>query len=260
MAQQALAFLSAEPSQLHAKALADARPDMPIIANVVCRAWGTQRWKEEGVNLTSRVHSLTTAVVRKLEDVRCERVVTMSYSGSVAEALKAAGPHVVKQVVVAESRPACEGIRLAGELADSGLNVAVCTDAAVHHVISQATVVLLGADGIYCSDGGILTVVNKVGSANMALAGGGAVVIIACVSDKITHMDFFSQPCEEGQPGEIVAGGRFLEINPVFEAFRPPQHCLVITEDGPLLGEDVVRLALQGKRFREELFVVSKKY
>jgi len=94
-----------------------------------------------------------------------ETVMTHSMSGTALDALRqaaASGTHVF----VTESRPLCEGKRVAYELAAGGANVTLITDAQAGHFMGRTGAVLTGADGVL-PDG---SVINKAGTYLMALA------------------------------------------------------------------------------------------
>jgi len=93
-------------------------------------------------------------------------IATLSSSGAVREAileLHRAGR--APRVLVAESRPRCEGRALAGALAAAGIPVWLVVDAALPLLLSQAGTVWLGADAV--TDQGVI---NKLGSYAAALA------------------------------------------------------------------------------------------
>lgn len=85
------------------------------------------------------------------------------------------------RVICAESRPACEGRTLAAELAASGMAVTFAVDALVVAMVSEAQLVLIGAD--YLSGHGLS---NKVGSYGLALAAqaSGVPIYTLCSSEK----------------------------------------------------------------------------
>lgn len=94
-----------------------------------------------------------------------ERIMTISYSGTVKRVMEAAAGRIGR-VVVCESRPLCEGSSLAEELHEAGLDVTLITDAQALAHMDRVDRVLLGADAVL-ADGSI---VNKAGSALVALA------------------------------------------------------------------------------------------
>ena len=168
-----------------------------------------------------------------------DRVLTLSRSGTVLEALRRADPEAV---FVAESRPAREGVGVAEALADDGLDVTLHLDAAVAHVAATEAVdtVLVGADSVL-ADG---TVVNKVGTRPAALAAAdvGADCYAVCARDKIvpgTDVDL-----ETGPPDAVrEPTAAFAVRNPTVEATPPGQFAGVVTEDGVLSPHDVAAVA-----------------
>lgn len=95
----------------------------------------------------------------------------------------AAGPQSAGSgisVIVCESRPLCEGVVMACQLAAAGLDVTVITDAQAAVFIDDVDLVLLGADAV--TPGGV---VNKVGSKLLALAAKAAGVPVVAVTDSL---------------------------------------------------------------------------
>jgi translation initiation factor 2B subunit (eIF-2B alpha/beta/delta family)/8-oxo-dGTP pyrophosphatase MutT (NUDIX family) len=168
-----------------------------------------------------------------------DRVLTLSRSGTVLQALGRADPEAV---FVAESRPAREGVGVAEALADDGLDVTLCVDAAVAHVAATEAVdtVLVGADSVL-ADG---TVVNKVGTRPAALAAAdvGADCYAVCATDKVVP-DSAVDP-EPGPPDAVQATpARVAVRNPTFEATPPGHFTGIVTEAGVLSPADVAAIA-----------------
>jgi translation initiation factor eIF-2B subunit delta len=93
-------------------------------------------------------------------------IATLSASGVVRDALvEARRTGRDPRVLVAESRPRCEGRELARALGAAGIPVWLVADAALPLLLSQAAMVWIGADAI--TDAGVL---NKIGSYAVALA------------------------------------------------------------------------------------------
>ena len=168
-----------------------------------------------------------------------DRVLTLSRSGTVLSALRRAAPAAV---VVAESRPAREGVGVAETLAADGLDVALCVDAAVAHIVDaeRLDTVLVGADTVF-ADG---TVINKVGTrpAAMAAADAGADCYAVCATDKIVPDS--DVELESGPPGAVHEDPEgFAVRNPTFEATPPGLITAVVAEDGLLSPDDVAAVA-----------------
>jgi translation initiation factor 2B subunit (eIF-2B alpha/beta/delta family) len=93
------------------------------------------------------------------------KVLTVSRSSTVLDALQKAAAAGPLEVVCLEGRPRLEGRRLAMELAAQGVGVTVAADAAVAALVAGCDLVLVGADAL--GDGGL---VNKIGTQAAALA------------------------------------------------------------------------------------------
>ncbi len=103
-------------------------------------------------------------------------VVTISYSSNVERVLKSAGDTLAR-VYVAESRPGGEGVVLARSLRSRGISAVVVPDAAVHTVLGEVDMVLVGADTVTLEP----CLVNKVGTLPLALAAREARVPVVAV-------------------------------------------------------------------------------
>lgn len=76
------------------------------------------------------------------------RIVTLSYSATVAQVLETIASSRPLHVACTESRPALEGRRLAAHLASIGVRVAVFADAAIGHALDACDAVVVGADAV----------------------------------------------------------------------------------------------------------------
>jgi translation initiation factor 2B subunit (eIF-2B alpha/beta/delta family) len=230
-----------------AGALLDARPSMAALGNRVNRAMAAasdERTPEaveaaatEGVERALAADEEAAAVAR--ERVDGEAVLTLSRSGTVLDALDAA-----REVFVAESRPACEGVGVAAALADEHDEQAVTlhTDAAVAHVLATRDVdrVVVGADTIL-PDG---DVVNKTGTRAAALAADreGVPVDVVAASDKVATGE--EAVLEDGDPDAVYGGDADVDVlNPTFDV--TPADCVAgyVTERGVLDADDVRAIA-----------------
>jgi translation initiation factor 2B subunit (eIF-2B alpha/beta/delta family)/isopentenyldiphosphate isomerase len=237
-----------------AERLLSARPSMAAVGNRVNRAMAAasdatggddasdgsgvnaaavERAAREGIERAYRADE--AAAENAAEEIRGERVLTLSRSGTALDALPAA-----EHVFVAESRPAREGVEVAERLAASGGNsdgsgpaVTLHTDAAIASVLATEDVecVLVGADAIL-PDG---RVVNKTGTRGAALAAEREDVPTYAVaaSDKVRTDDTVHQ--EEGDPGEVYDGDAEIDaLNPTFDATPADAISGVVTERGVL--------------------------
>jgi len=135
-----------------ARDLRDARPGMAVVRNRVNRAI------HEADRTPASVEASALAVAREAVDADdraaaraaaelgdAPTVFTLSRSGTVLAALRAAGPD---RVVVAESRPGGEGVAVAEALAAEGFDVTLTGDANVPATVTDCDAVLAGADAV----------------------------------------------------------------------------------------------------------------
>ncbi|MFB6094312.1 MAG: NUDIX domain-containing protein [Halanaeroarchaeum sp.] len=219
-----------------------ARPGMAAVRNRVDRAMavaapsGTtaavERAATEAIEAALAADASAAAAAR--ERVAGERVVTVSRSGTVLEALETGSPAAVS---VAESRPGGEGVAVAEDLATRGLDVTLTTDANLPAVVADASLCLVGADTVE-PDGSI---VNKVGTRALSLAAREAEVpcLAVCSTDKIAPEGRESIPT--GDPSTLYDGEAPIRVeNPRFERVPPTHVDGVLTEAGVL---DAARIA-----------------
>ena len=235
-----------------ARDLRDARPSMAALVNrvdrVMSEAIEAGRTPEA---VLERAQDAVDGAVRADEDAAAnaaERlsgtVLTLSRSGTVLDALTQAP---LDAVVVAESRPAREGVDVADELARAGLDVTLTTDAAMGYVLAEEDVdaAVVGADTVF-ADG---SVANKVGTRLLALAASRADVPFSVVAarDKIAPGDEFHP--EFGDADEVYAGDRDVDVcNPVFDRTPGDLVAGVVTESVVLDTEDVSEVAAEHRR------------
>lgn len=217
-----------------AEALLDARPSMAALRTRVNRVMANAETPDSVE--TAAIEEIERAIAADddaadlaAEHVRGKRVFTLSRSGTVLEALRTAEP----EVLVAESRPAKEGVGVAEELAGAGLDVTLSTDAAIAHLLAteDVDVVLVGADTIL-ADG---RVVNKTGTRGAALAARNedVRVLVVAASDKISPGT--DSALESGPAEAVYDGDAALDVaNPTFDV--TPAACVdaVLTERGGL--------------------------
>ncbi len=167
-------------------------------------------------------------------------VVTVSRSSTVEGCLRAAARAGKSlRIVCPESRPTCEGVALARNLAEAGAQVAVCADAAACGLVGEADLVLVGADAVR-RDG----FVNKIGTYGLALAAAHDDVpfYVACGTDK-----WLAPACEhwyrilDRDPAELVeqAPPGVSVMNRYFESTPLELATGFITEHAVLAPRDV---------------------
>jgi len=232
-----------------------ARPSMAVLHTRVDRAVADADGPEDVAR--AAVDGIERAVAADREAAAAaapllgDRVLTLSRSGTVRETLRQASP---ERVYVAASRPAGEGVAVAEELAaDGGVDAAVTLvpDAAVAHVLATAGVdaVVVGADTVL-PDG---RVVNKTGTraASLAAAREGVPMYAVAAGDKVTHEPSVS--LESGAATAVYDGSAPLDaLNPTFDV-TPADAVTVVTEDGPLDGDDVAALAARHRELAPDV-------
>ncbi|MCF3653161.1 MAG: hypothetical protein L2C94_003230 [Aigarchaeota archaeon] len=231
------------------KALSEARPSMPSIANIAHMIGSiiekeVSAGKSVGEAIENAVRrcineyqsSLRSVVQNASEMIRRYRsILTHSYSSTVASALENCRDI---SVYITESRPGYEGRRLAERLAARGHDVTLIVDAAASHVMDQGLVdaVVLGCDAIL-DDGSIA---NKIGSKMIALSAMDAGVPVNIVTD-LWKAAIYGFGLERHPEEEVYVGEAKLRcLNPYFEILRPRLITTYITEKGALKVDELI--------------------
>ncbi|MFB6130827.1 MAG: NUDIX domain-containing protein [Salinigranum sp.] len=214
--------------------LRSARPSMAAVANRVNRAMAAAARDPRAIHdaasaAIERALDADDAAAANAAELLSGTAATLSRSGTVLAALEAAEV----DVLVAESRPAREGVGVAERLADAGAAVTLTTDAAMAHLLGQgaADVALVGADAVL-ADG---SVANKVGTRALGLAADreGVPLYVVAARDKIRPDERMAG--ESGDSTDVYDGEANLEVaNPIFD--RTPADLVtgVVTEEGVL--------------------------
>jgi len=231
-------------------AVLDAQPAMaPLVALVrsvlLACAWGddadtarkaaAEAARSFGAGLKKKRDELAERAVSLLPEGG--RVLTLSASSTVRQALLADPDRASLSVVVLESRPHLEGRRLAAALAEAGVPVMVAVDAAAAALVSLCDLVLLGADSV-----GDLGVVNKVGSRSVAEAAKRAAVPVVVLADtaKILPPGFPQPLGEQRPPSEVWDAPPGVSIwNGYFEAVPLTTVTSLVTEESILSPEEL---------------------
>jgi len=165
-----------------------------------------RRWREA----LNRVVAQAARLVREQR-----RVMTISHSGIVRDALLAAKEAGIA-VWVGEGRPQCEGLELARELADAGIQCTVYADMAFGEFLPEVGLALVGADAV--SDDAF---VNKTGTRVLLAMARAAGVRTAVAYDPLKLVGTRPLPLEQAHaPEEIMEPGadRITVVNRWFEA------------------------------------------
>jgi ribose 1,5-bisphosphate isomerase len=157
-------------------------------------------------------------------------VLTLSSSSTVRAALERWGDERELRVICLESRPQLEGIHLARQLSEAGLEVTVAVDAAAGNMVAEADLVLLGGDSL--GDRGIM---NKIGSSALVSLARGQNVPIHILLDRSKLLPpGFPQLVEDPRPGQEIMEeeGRIRIWNHYFELFPVDSVASIVTEEG----------------------------
>lgn len=235
-----------------ARELALARPMMATTQNAV--AWAWSRYLDTG-DASKAVDDVIEAIQTATDGMAAaarrviptDTLLTYSYSSSVIELLARLKP---RRVIVSESRPSLEGIRMARDLAAHGMSMTLITEAQMALFVQEAGAVVVGADTIL--PGGDL--INRIGTRMLALAAKDADVPLYSISDtlKVTAP---SSPMpfapEEGEPKEVCEA-KWLEVRNVYYEMTPARLLSAyVTETGIMDPAAVGRYAEEAeKRWR----------
>lgn len=153
-------------------------------------------------------------------------VLTHSYSSTVRRALELGSKSGRKPTVYAtESSPGLEGKQLAKDLIDFDIPVRLIADSAVHSVISDVDMVLVGADSVLAEG----SVINKIGTKKIATLAEQEEIpfFVVCESAKFSTVDFLGEPVH------------FTET--VFDLTPSQQVTMIITESGSMEPREVTQ-------------------
>lgn len=148
------ALAAGRPIRPVARAVCRAQPSMAPVWNAALEALAADDPAGRLDAFARRVTRAASAVVRVgveflTDEVhRPLRVVTVSYSRTVATLLAAVAARRAVRVACSEGRPALEGRRLAAQLAAAGVDVTFFTDAAIAAALPDADAVVVGADAV----------------------------------------------------------------------------------------------------------------
>jgi len=229
--------------------LLDARPSMAALTNRIHRVMHASRPEllpdTVELNAHEAIQDALAADAEAAEAAAAQlgdaHVLTLSRSGTVIAALREAAP--APMVTVAVSNPGGEGIEVAEQLRDAGLDVTLIPDTAIARRLNDGHIdaVLVGADTVRPSG----AVVNKVGTYGTALAAHRADVPVyaACAIDKISVDD---ERSDESVPSRSVYDGP-ADLNVQASRFDTTPAALVtgglLTERGQLATDDVDAVA-----------------
>ena len=240
-----------------ARRLLEARPSMAALANRLHRVMHESHPEPTAAAIETNAHEAIGRAVdadaetarRTAKQIAGNRVLTLSRSGTVLDALRQADP--APSVIVATSQPGGEGVGVAETLADADLDVTLLPDAAVATTLANGSVdaVLVGTDTVRPSG----AVINKVGTRGAALAARreGVPVYAAGAADKVS-VEADGSPTEAADPKTVYDGPAPIDVAaPRFDE-TPPDLVTggIITERGTHAPDAISALAEELKQLR----------
>jgi len=154
---------------------------------------------DHSVLQTTNIELIFNKTYPELE--KFKSIITLSRSGNLLAILKLWHQKNRKiRVVICESRPKFEGRLMAKELASSGIETLLITDAMMNLYVSQVDAAIVGADSILKNG----NVINKVGSKSLALLCKeyGKPFFVVSTKDKLSNRSGFDQKSEN--PREVL--------------------------------------------------------
>ncbi|MDO8616403.1 MAG: hypothetical protein Q7T33_11825 [Dehalococcoidia bacterium] len=232
-----------------ARALALARPMMATVENAIAAAWGRYLETGDAAGAVAETIELIEMAPDGMEMaaskvIPAETIMTYSYSSTVIELLSRLRP---RRVIVSETRPFNEGLRVARQLVAAGVSATMVTEAQMALFVQEADAVVVGADTIL-PDGDFI---NRIGTRLLALAAKDAEVPFYAASETM-KVAAPSEPLpfapEEGKASE-VCGEKWLEVRNVYYELTPARLVTsYLTEQGVLEPGEVQRYAQEADR------------
>lgn len=241
--------LAVGPAATHevVRAICAAQPGMAPIWHVCAAAIADLTAPGRFAHFEQAQPHYARAVVRVGADAIAElltrepdaRLVTWSYSATVAAVLARVAATMPLTVVCAEGRPRCEGRRLAIELAAAGARAIVATDAGASVDLERASAVVVGADAILATQW-----INKVGTRALAAAAQqvGCPLVVVATRDKAVPAALEGRlAMRAGRPADVWpdAPGDIEIATPVFERIPAELATWFATDVGLLTPSDL---------------------
>ncbi|MEM0023153.1 MAG: hypothetical protein QW407_00195 [Thermofilaceae archaeon] len=210
------------------------------VAKMVEEGVGAMRREiENAISLAATLGARRVRENASLLTCSYSRVVKMLFSR-----LKSEGKRV--RAFVTESRPGGEGIRLAQELSEMGIETELIVDSSVRHFMKEMDMVVTGAEAIAANG----AVVNKVGTSLIALAANEARVrtFVLTTTHKFSAETIFGELVKLPVMRDVsllpgLEKRRDLNVcYPLFDVTPPRYVDAIITEKGVVAPEAVILL------------------
>jgi translation initiation factor 2B subunit (eIF-2B alpha/beta/delta family) len=240
------ALESAAPVEAVARALCRAQPGMAPVWNAALEAIAAQRSPGRFDRFVQRVARSRAALTRVAVAALAGdapgvplRLVTLSFSGTVARTIEAVQRIRPVHLSCSESRPALEGRRLASGMAALGVTVTCLSDAAIASALAGADALLVGADAVTAD-----WFLNKSGTRMLATAAAqqSVPIYVLATREKFVSPAVAAQLTVREHPGEEVwpSAPPGVEVrNPYFESTSLDLVSAVISDAG-VLGAGLV--------------------
>jgi ribose 1,5-bisphosphate isomerase len=229
-----------------ARVICAGQPAMPPLWNAcgaaLADARDPGRFARMRAELERSPRALVRAASRTLRDLldseQARRVLTLSYSGSVAAVVAEVAASLSIEVVCGEGRPRFEGRRMAETVARAGGRATLTTDAGLTAYLPRASAVIVGADAVSAS-----TWINKAGTLGLAAAASLTGVPVFVVSGRekawaAALSDRWSP--RSGRPEEVwrEAPPGIAVANHLFERIPTELATQWLTDAGPISPSD----------------------
>jgi translation initiation factor 2B subunit (eIF-2B alpha/beta/delta family) len=220
-----------------ARALPRAQPSMAPVWNAAAAALKGEldRFAQRAARAPDSVARFATEILETgLPPDASLRIVTLSYSGTVAYVLERIARRRSVHVACSEGRPGLEGRRLASRLAAANIAVTYYSDAAIGQALGSADAVVVGADAVAAE-----WFLNKSGTGMLAATAAqrGVPMYVAAGRDKFVGSAIAARlQLSEGEPRELweEPPGRVIVRNPYFEVTSLDAVAAVISDVGML--------------------------
>ena len=225
-----------------ALALVRSQPNMGTIWNlansILDRAADTDSVASLCDSLAAHYSQASATIAgRVAHEVSGRRVMTISSSSAVFHTLMSAARHGPISAIICESRPMREGVIMARELGQVGVDVTVIADAALSLMSSEVSVGLAGVDAV-TRDG----VIGKIGLAHLAMAceSRGIPLLVLADSSKFAPIVLSEDPRD---PAELLDQScpKVIAKNRYFEHVPFERISAIYSERGRLLPADAQR-------------------
>ena len=222
------------------RAFASVRPTMGVFPNLTARLLlgierdgGQYDFDELLTELISALEDSTDLSIQTAADALRDKrhIFTLSYSEAVRDTLIQLRGGI--EVLIAESAPGLEGLRLAEHLRDQGISFETVSDKDIVTAVGRSDAVLVGCDAITEGD----ELINKVGTRTAVAAAKEAGIPAFAVAQTVKIMPagwpvFLERQKVEGkQGGEVIFDVTPLEM---FDA--------ILTEEGPISRERIAEI------------------